>query len=292
MVHADGVMDAVMSTISPYGGTVHIVSRGHGPDDRMARMWEAAQAGSEFHPVFAPWWMRPDRDDDWYRQLEESGEFTPLGLRYYAPVTPEDALAGEGENVFVPLESWDRLADGKGPIVDRTPAVMALDAGVSSDCFAVVVVTRYDDAPETDVDVRAVRIWRPEGGQVNFSEVEQWVRDYCREHNVVVCTYDPHELHDMAQRLTHDQVTWMDPFPQTEQRLRADAMLRNMIMQGRLHHSGDPALREHIANARAKTYGEEDDSRIRIIKGSPEKKVDGAVASSMATYQCMRLNLA
>ena len=104
-----------------------------------------------------------------------------------------------------------------------------------------------------------------------------------------VC-YDTHQLEDMAGRFRRKRIVWMFPFSQGSRRLTADSMLRDKIRDRRIHHSGEPHLREHLMNANADLSIKED-NRIRIVKRVQQKKIDLAVALSMGVHECMRLNL-
>ncbi len=83
---------------------------------------------------------------------------------------------------------------------------------------------------------------------------------------------------------------WRHEFPQTTARLIADALMLKLALRGALTHNGSQELREHIANANAKKPINED-NRIRIVKKSESRKIDLAVALSMASQECLRLNL-
>ncbi|KKN69201.1 hypothetical protein LCGC14_0443770 [marine sediment metagenome] len=363
MKFAEIVWGAVSTTVSPWG-SLHIVSRGAGPSKYSARLWKQAMAGRSektyelekgrraeglLVPFFAPWHARPreplralepgeDPFRAWYE--EQRGTRSLQRLLHYAPETPEDALAGDETAQYIPLAVWDNCRDYDMPALipgDRQAAVLAMDAAVSSDSFAVAIVTRHPDHEDAegracnrtkaDPAIRAVRIWRPDPvtGVIDHDLIEQWVRMVCwggcheghanrgRETmsappdgeecaackegrrqpglNVVQITYDEFQLHGMAGRFTKDGVAWVDKFPQTTERLIADADLYKLAMSGALAHNGDPELREHISNARAKLQSDED-SRMRIVKASPQQKVDGAVASSMGVKRILELNVA
>ena len=54
-------------------------------------------------------------------------------------------------------------------------------------------------------------------------------------------------------------------------------------------HNGNIDLREHIGNAGRKM--DVDGRRFRIVQRDPDLKIDLAVSLSMATYECLRLNI-
>lgn len=199
------------------------------------------------------------------------------------------------QDVFVPLEWWD-ACKGDYPDPDQyEPWVLAMDAGVSGDTFALVAVARHPQRQNETV-VRYARKWMPPaGGKIDFQGTpenpgpELEVRRLVQNRNVIEVAYDPYQLEDMANRLRKEGLGWFRAFSQAGDRLIADSQLRTMIQERRLAHRGEPELREHIGNANAETDKEE--RKIRIVKRSEKQKIDLAVALSMANHECMRLNL-
>lgn len=321
MDHPKDVWGTVQTTVSPIG-TCHIVTRGAGLDEFVQSLWTSASEGTaRLKGFFSPWHMRPDRDAAWYEQ--EAAQNTSAYLAHFAPETPDDAFLDDDQNDYVALEHWDACYDaGLVPLVpgERTPLIIAADAGTSNDCFAVVAVSRHPGRPK-DPAVRAVKVWRPDDfadHRINYATVENWLRvlclggcqaghaqapdfkrddcEFCQRgelmpgFNVYELTYDPHQLEDMMQRLRRERVIVCKEFPQQGQRLESDRMLRNFIIERRVAHNGDATLREHIGNARAKEQRDEE-GKLRIVKKAPHRKIDAAVACSMAVYEVMRLNL-
>ena len=323
MQDAEALWNSVATTVAPEG-SCHIVTRGAGDSVYSATLWEAAQSGSsKLVAFFAPYDARPGRDAAY--RAREAASLTDLGLSYFLPETPEDALRGDDTSPYIPLERWDQLLHELPPMRpgDRTPLVIALDAAVSSDCFAVVGATRHPDRPD-DVAIRFSKIWKPSDfpdGRIDFREPENLVRllckggcragharplpkeklrddcEFCQKEewalqpmNVVEVTYDPHQLVDMEQRLTRAGIAYMSAFEQGQERLIGDGLMYRMAMQGTLTHHGDSNLREHIGNAKAQIPKGED-AKMRIVKKAPQRKVDAAVAAAMAVKRCLDLPL-
>jgi len=193
----------------------------------------------------------------------------------------------------------------------RDLLIGAGDAGVSSDNFAIVGVTRRKD----DYYVRFVRIFKPpKNGQIDFKLPELEFRrlvtrggqearlskedkDYYAKlglsilgHGFIVpiIVYDQFQLVDMAQRLKTDNVTHFRKFSQQADRAIADKFLWDIIIGQRLHYHNQPDLTEHVCNAYSKT----ENDRLRLVKpGDNTKKIDGAVALSMAVYAASQLNI-
>lgn len=315
MPHPDRTWSAIQSTVAP-GGSCHIVTRGF-DDDFIATLWEAAEAGvGKLYPFFAPFSARP-REETWRDQ--EAGTLSQQQLLHFAPETPADALAGDETAEYIPAQVWDACEDPDLPPLapgDRTPLVLGVDGAVTGDMFAVVAVSRHPKRPE-EVAIRAVKVWDPKklGRAVDFDEIERWLRfvreggcrnghpkswpsDACTEcanelftikgNYVVTLVYDPYQVEHMMQRLR--RLTWCDPFLQGHDREIADSLMHKLALRGQLSHNGDPRLREHILNARAK-LSKDEDSKMRIVKRSPSRKIDLAVAASMAVKRCLELNL-
>lgn len=187
---------------------------------------------------------------------------------------------------FVPYEWWEACTGEPDPLTNSTPLVMGVDAAVTNDCFAIVVVSRQGQTAA----VRYVQVWKPpQGGEIDFSEPESEIRRLCREYNIKQVAYDKTELQDMAQRLRRDKVAWLRKFDQGVERAGADKMLYDLIRDRRIIHRSEPDLNEHIKNANADINKQE--NKLRIVKRSEKQKIDAAVALSMACSEAMRLNL-
>ena len=203
-------------------------------------------------------------------------------------------------DTFVPIEWWDACTDNNMPMpTEKTSFVIALDAGVSNDPFAMVMVYRHPEIPE-DTCIHWTRRWLPpKGGKLDFLGTEKdpgpelTLLGHITNNRVVCVPYDEYQLHDMATRFKRKRLVWMYAFSQMGDRLKADSQLRDMIRDRRIHHNGTHEhLRKNIMNAMAQITSEDkEDRKIRIVKASKEKKVDLTVALSMANYQCVKLNL-
>jgi hypothetical protein len=230
-------------------------------------------------------WQQGERGAAYY--AAENGSQTPKQMRR---IHENEWVSTE--TAFVPMEAWDAcyrplpLQPG-----ERTPLVLALDAGVSGDCFGLVVVSRDPDNPTDGVAERHTQIWTPPpGGSIDYSGPEAAVRDLAARYNVAEVAYDPYQLHDMATRLMREGVAWFRPFPQGDARLLADKALQDRIMAHRLRHNGSPDLRDHVRNANAK-QGKNEDTKLRIVKRSESAKIDSLVCLSMGAAECARLSL-
>lgn len=191
------------------------------------------------------------------------------------------------EQEFIEKEMWEACRAPLRQLTARKPLVFGLDAGVSSDCFAIVGVTRIENKV---VVVYSKRWIPPRGKKLDFAEPEKEIRRLAKEHNVLQWAYDEYQLHDMATRLRKEGLGWFRAFPQGEQRAVADKGLYDIIRGKRLEHNGDPVLTEHILNADAVPEGK-DERKLRLVKRAPHLKIDLAVALSMASHEALRLNV-
>ena len=205
---------------------------------------------------------------------------------------------------FVAKEWWEacnRPDQIKIPLLNSLQeVVIAADAGVSSDNFAVTAVTRTEDLHTGVIYTNNVyfRIWEPPSvnSSIVFSNVENFddpdtpegmIRKLCRDWNVVKIVYDQFQLHDMMTRLRQEGIADILKFDQNQRRNVADKFFHDIIRNRSYRHRGDPALTLHVMNANKETNNE----KMRIVKRNPNDKIDGAVAESMAVHEAYRLNL-
>lgn len=109
-------------------------------------------------------------------------------------------------------------------------------------------------------------------------------------YNILQIAYDPYQLESMMQRFRKEGITWCKSFDQGKRRMQADSALYDLIINRELAHTGDLALREHIQNAQAR-HMKHEDSKMRLEKREAGRKIDLAVAASMACFQARRLNM-
>lgn len=163
--------------------------------------------------------------------------------------------------------------------------VIGIDAGIESDCFAIVAVSRKQD----NILVQYARAWTPTANEkIQFGDqhtpetpVYELFR-LARSYNAMQFAYDPWEMRKLAEDLNNEGLGSFEPVAQTTAITIADKMLYDAIVQRRLIHQGHHDLNEHIANANRKT---EADNKLRIVKRAAHLKIDLAKALSMAVYR-------
>lgn len=189
---------------------------------------------------------------------------------------------------------WDACLDPSLPPLGRhEPLVLAVDAGESSDTFALVAMSRHPHDP-TRAAVRYSRVYTPDGATLDFDAIEQDIVAFCRDYAVVELTYDRFLLGQTIRRLHGVIPCRMEPFNQGGDRLEADKAARDAILARLIAHDGSHTeLRQHLDNANAKISA--DGRHVRIVKRAQAKKVDAAVCLSMAharvhTLQAARIH--
>lgn len=199
------------------------------------------------------------------------------GARYSRLRLGEWVIGDEDEAFLPSLTLWDAC---QGDTAGDGPVVCALDAAVDGDTFGLVGVAKQGGRPV----VRFVMAWVPQGGRaLDYGAIEADIRALLKQHNIIQIAYDPYQAHYLAQRLS--DTVWCEPFSQAGDRLEADRLLLDTIVQRGIAHDGDLRLRAHLANADRKM--DPDGRRLRLVKRAPDKKIDLAVCLSMANYRAL-----
>lgn len=196
---------------------------------------------------------------------------------------------------FVEKVWWQACYEPLPPLDPREPAILSADAAkggestAPADCFALVLVTRHPSRRD-DVAVRYCGIWQAEKGQLlDYEPIEQEIRRLIETFSIVEFTYDPFQLHKFAMDLRREGLVNAQEFKQSADRLKADKLLRDLIIAKRIAHDGNPILAAHIDNANVVNHGEDG---IRLVKRQPHLKIDAAVATSQGASRCLYYNLA
>jgi len=192
----------------------------------------------------------------------------------------------DSADTFITYEMWVQSARIDIP---RRRSIYALDANKNNDCAALVGCVRQGDTILTT----DCHIWEPENGKdMDFQKIHDTVvRLYKTGLLHPPLYYDPYQCVKLAQDLRSLGVPCQQ-FNQGQDRIKSDTFLFKMYKEGKIFNPGNNQLRRHILAASAKYY---DDERIRIIKPDESeqqgldrgliKKVDAAVAQSMAAYK-------
>lgn len=99
MVFAEQLFNAVKPTIDG-GGQLIILSSAYGVGNAFHRLWLKAEKGmSDFVPLFLPWWSRPDRDAQWYRDMVRN-HHKPEDVPQEYPSTSTESFLSSGRPRF------------------------------------------------------------------------------------------------------------------------------------------------------------------------------------------------
>lgn len=184
-------------------------------------------------------------------------------------------------STFVPKE-WLLACHDELPELDRfREVVVSLDAAVDDDAFGLTVVSRHGEK----YALRYAEKWMPpRDGKIDFDDVKKTVLWCIEEWNVLEICFDPYQLYEFCARLANENVAKFFEFKQGAPRLIADKMLRDIIRDRRFIYNnnttGAADVVEHIGNANAKS-DPLDPKSLRIVKRSPDRKIDLAVSLSM-----------
>jgi phage terminase large subunit-like protein len=117
------------------------------------------------------------------------------------------------------------------------------------------------------------------GNVTDFDVIEEEVRADAAKFHIIACAFDPWQASQMSQHLLQDGLPMLE-YRQTVQNMSEPMKeLEKVVLQGRLHHTGDEALAWMMSNVVCHTDAKEN---IYPRKEMPENKIDGAVAAIMA----------
>lgn len=241
-------------------------------------------------------WLTGERGEAYYQQQAAT-------LLPEANDRLHNNLWQNAQSAFMTLEQYYRNYDPTLPplmVGSREVCVVAVDASVSGDCTAATLHTRHPDpAKKADPAMRQYRVWTPpKGGKLNYQEpdgLEETLRKWIAQYNVHVIVYDEYQLHDMMNRFRRENLCSCHVFSQGQDRMVADKMLYDVIMQLRFHHrdvdgaahGSDSDFAEQLKNA-AKQQNAKEDTKLRIVKAGIGK-IDVVVAASMGNHEILRL---
>lgn len=235
---------------------------------------------------------------------------TPEYYAQEAEILPPDEFRRIHKNQWVdpiakaiPIELWDEcediLLDGEElPKLDRrTPVILSIDASVSHDSSAAVLISRHP-VRRRQVAIRQVHTWEPpRGGKLDLREtLWKYIKNVREKYHVIELTYDEYQMALMASDAYRILGINTHEFGQVHDRAVADSAFYSRIIQQEITHNGNLKLREHVNNAASKQVGA---SGMRFIKmddgkkrtGQTAKPIDALVAASMGSARCAYLNM-
>jgi phage terminase large subunit-like protein len=200
---------------------------------------------------------------------------------------------------FIPIESWDACYDPELISLqhdDERQIVIGCDGSTKRDLTAMVVAT-YDPAL-AEPSILYWKVWRPQENEAGnkIIDLEETLKAEIIELldewglSIVKIVWDPYQLHSIMTDLQkkydkHGTRKLFEEFPQTNKRIQSDMAFFDYIASKKLRHSELPGndssdLRHHVQNTVARST----ERGFRIDKEATAKKIDLAVAASMACF--------
>lgn len=251
------------------------------PDDRTLLFREFSAAGFEHHPVDCThcWELANPALDDFLHRDALVALLPPKTREATFRRARLCQLATDTEGSFLPEGVWAGLSTDE-PIPHGSNVIIALDGSFSDDTCALLLAT-VDEQPHLDV----LAIWeRPPGDdqyRVPVTEVENTIRQACKDYRVQEIVADPFRWTRTLQVLEAERLPVVE-FPHSPSRLTAATTdLYSAVVNGNLSHSGDERLAAHLAAA----VVQEDARGYRLAKRSRSRtarKIDLAACAVMA----------
>ncbi|MCG7582783.1 terminase large subunit domain-containing protein [Mycolicibacterium sp. OfavD-34-C] len=251
------------------------------PEDKSLVWREFSAAGFEDHPVDCThcWELANPALDDFLHRDALHALLPPKTREATFRRARLCQFASDTDGAFLPQGVWEGLSTGMD-IPAGAEVVIALDGSFSDDTTALLAAT-VSPTPHFDT----IKVWqRPNGDdtyRVPVAEVEQEIRDACRRWRVAEICADPFRWTRTMQALEAEKLPIVE-FPHSPARLTAATTdLYAAAVNGRLSHSGDRQLAEHVAAA----VIVEDTRGIRLAKASRSRaarKIDLAACLVMA----------
>lgn len=185
-----------------------------------------------------------------------------------------------------------------------TAVILGVDASVVGDCTALVAVTRHP-ARHNDIMLTHAYMWTPpRGGKMDYDtspdargvSLSDRILDLVMRYNVIQIAYDNWQLHHLMTQLRNQGIVWAREFSQSRERDVADKQLYDLIRTRRITYDlsnqeiTHADIKRHMIGA-ARQQRAKEDTKLHIVKASDDAKIDLVVALSMATAECLRLDL-
>ena len=200
--------------------------------------------------------------------------------------TSESEFRTKRTNVWVtggesalPHGAWDLLADRDRPVPTDEPVVLAFDGSWAGDSTALVAST-ISENPHLFV----VAAWEnPDDSEwrVPILEVEDRIRQACRELQVVEIAADPYRWQRSLQALEEQDRLPVVEYPQTLPRIvPAWQKFYEGVLEKRFTHDGNVQLARHVENMKLKR----DNRGVRPVKESKSSRrhIDLGITAMMA----------
>ena len=174
---------------------------------------------------------------------------------------------------WLPQGAWE-LCRSTLDLVPGAATWVGVDMALKRDTTAVVLVQHVQDKV-----VARAKIWLPEGGVLDVSAVESYLREIAQQYDLQEIAYDPAFFQRTAEALAEDGFPMVE-YPQSPQRMvPACGNLYDLIVNQKLAHDGNPMFSDHVLSASQKVK----DSGWTLSKGKSKRKIDAVIALAMAS---------
>jgi phage terminase large subunit-like protein len=122
------------------------------------------------------------------------------------------------------------------------------------------------------------------GDVLDFEAVRAAVLGDLEQHDLRECAFDPWQATQLANELQAAGVVMVEVRPTVANFSEPMKQLEALVLQGRIHHDGNPALRWMVSNVVCHRDAKDN---IYPRKERPENKIDGVVAALMALNRAL-----
>jgi phage terminase large subunit-like protein len=267
-------LDTICGRLYNYGKQV---ISGERDDERFGFWWWEAPEGCAVHDRDAWALANPNLAEglldmeDMEVSMNQTAEIPFRRYRLNQWVRQEDSP-------WLPAGGWEQC-QSELQVDPDLPMFVGIDMALKHDSIAVVLCQ-----PQGHRLVVRAKIWIPDGAMTDIAAVEQYLRGLHREFNVREFAYDPAFFQRSAEALADDGLPMVE-FPQSGQRMvPAIGTLYECIVNQQLAHDGDPMFTDQVLSA----VPRQTDAGLRLSKGKSRRKIDAAIALSMAVDRATR----
>ena len=233
--------------------------------------WEAAegcdlndrQAWLEANPNLAEGLLDPEDMEIAVRQTSE------VSVRRYRL----NQWVRTAADSWLPQGAWE-LCRSTLELVPGAATWVGVDMALKRDTTAVVLVQHVEGKL-----VARAKIWLPEGGVLDVSAVESYLREVAQQFDIQEIAFDPAFFQRTAEALAEDGFPMVE-FPQSPQRMvPACGNLYELIVNQKLAHDGNPLFSDQVLSAAQRMK----DNGWTLSKGKSKRKIDAVIALAMAS---------
>ena len=132
--------------------------------------------------------------------------------------------------------------------------------------------------------VRQGVIEETDGSIIDYDVIEEQIKKDCADYNATECCYDPFQATQLSTRLSKEGLTMIEVRPTVLNFSEPMKEFEALVLDGRLHHNGDPALTWMVSNVVCHRDAKDN---IYPRKEFEQNKIDGVVAALMALNRAM-----